>query len=167
MSQTEENLEAAFAGESQANRRYLAFARKAEEEGHAQIARLFEAAAAAETVHALNHLNVLGDIKSTEENLQAAVHGEHYEFTQMYPDFIKQAEAEGNSKARESFSLANRVEKIHHQLFTDASTKLGAAAKFSEFDYHVCQYCGNTVAGDPPAACPVCGQPREWFKKVE
>jgi len=167
MSQTDENLEAAFAGESQANRRYLAFAQKAEEEGHPQIARLFKAAAAAETVHAMNHLQAMDAVKSTEENLRAAIDGEHYEFVQMYPEFVKQAEADENAKARESFSLANRVEKIHHQLYENALAKLRAGAQFTEFDYYVCGYCGNTVAGDPPAVCPVCGQPREWFKKVE
>jgi len=167
MSQTEENLKAAFAGESQANRRYLAFAQKADEEGHAQIARLFKAAAAAETVHALNHLKVLGEVKSTEENLRAAIDGEHYEFTKIYPDFVRQAEVEENAEARETFSLANRVEKIHHQLYENALAKLQAAAQFTEFDYYVCQHCGNTVAAQAPAVCPVCGKPREWFKKVE
>ena len=167
MPQTEENLKAAFAGESQANRRYLAFAKKADEEGHSQIARLFRAAADAETVHALNHLRVLGEVKSTEDNLVVAIGGEQHEFTKMYPEFVKQAEAEGNKEARESFALANRVEKIHHQLYESARAKLRAGAELKESDYYVCQYCGNTVAGEPPAACPVCGRPKEWFKKVE
>ena len=99
MSNTQENLQTAFAGESQANRKYLFFAEKAEKEGHPQIARLFRAAAESETVHARNHLRTMGSIKSTKENLQAAVGGEHYEFTEMYPEFIEQAKTEKNSNA--------------------------------------------------------------------
>lgn len=167
MSQTEENLQAAFAGESQAHRRYLAFAEQADQEGHAQIARLFRAAASAEAVHAGNHLGAMGTVGSTTENLQAAIHGEDYEFTKMYPEFIGQAEADDNPQARETFSLANRVEKVHHQLFQNALTKLRSGAQFTEFDFYVCGHCGNTVAGEPPAVCPVCGRPREQFKKVE
>jgi rubrerythrin len=167
MSQSEENLKAAFAGESQANRRYLAFAQKAEEEGHPQIARLFRAVAAAETVHAFNDLKVLGEVKGTEEDLRAAIHGEYYESTKMYPEFVKQAEAEGNAAARESFAYASRVEKVHHQLFENTLAKLRAGAQFAEFDYYVCQYCGNTVTNSAPKACPICGKPQDWFKKVE
>src|SRR4030067_3441406 len=108
---TEKNLQEAFAGESQANRRYLFFAEKADSEGHKQVARLFRAAADSETAHARNHLRVMGQIKPTKDNLLAAINGENHEFTEMYPGFIKQAEAEGNSKARESFDLANKGEK--------------------------------------------------------
>ena len=162
-----ENLKAAFAGESQANRRYLAFARKADEEGHPQIARLFRAVAAAETVHALNHLRVLGEVKTSEENLQAAIHGELYEFSKMYPEFVKQAEADGNAGARENFAYASRVEKVHHQLFENTAAKLRSGAAFTDFDYYVCQYCGNTVTGPAPKACPICGKPQDWFKKME
>jgi len=162
-----ENLKAAFAGESQANRRYLAFAKKAEEEGHPQIARLFQAVAAAETVHALNDLKVLGEVKGTADNLEAAINGEFREFTKMYPEFVKQAEADGDAPARESFAYASRVEKVHHQLFENTLAKLRAGAQFAEFDYYVCQYCGNTVTSSAPTACPVCGKPQDWFKKVE
>src|SRR3990172_8963443 len=114
---TSENLQAAFAGESQANRRYLFFAEKADESGQSQIAQLFRAAAEAETVHARNHLTVLGEIKATKENLGAAINGENYEFTKMYPGFISQAKTEKKADAERSFDLANKVEKIHHGLF--------------------------------------------------
>ena len=124
MSNTKDNLQTAFAGESQANRKYLFFADKAEQEGYKQIAKLFRAAADAETVHARNHLKVMQGIKSTRENLLAAKSGENYEFTEMYPGFIKQAEAEDEDKAKDSFNLANKVEQIPHGLFNTALSKL-------------------------------------------
>ena len=120
MSTTNENLQSAFAGESQANRKYLFFANKAEKEDHKQIAKLFRAAADAETVHARNHFNVMQGIGSTKDNLLAAVAGENHEFTEMYPAFMKQAEAEGKQEAKGSFELANKVERIHHGLFRTA-----------------------------------------------
>jgi len=167
MSKTDENLQAAFAGESQANRRYLAFAKKAEEEGYPQIAKLFRAAAAAETIHAHNYLKVMGVVGSTEVNLKAAIAGEHEEFTRMYPEFIKQADAEGAKEAREFMSYASMVEKTHHQLLQSALAKLRADAKFADYDYYICSYCGQTVAGEPLEVCPTCGRPREWFRKVD
>lgn len=166
MPQTDDNLQSAFTGESEACGRYLAFAKEAEKEGYSQIARLFRAAAAAEAVHAFRHLEARGALESTEKNLESAIAGEHYEFTKMYPEFIRQAEADGNTEARRAFSLASRVERIHHQLFENALTKLRAGVEFTEFDYYVCSYCGNTVAGPPPETCPVCGRPREQFTKV-
>jgi rubrerythrin len=167
MSDTKGNLEAAFAGESQANRKYLFFAEKADAEGHKQAARLFRAAAEAETVHARNHLKALGGIESTADNLKAAVGGERYEFTEMYPGFIKQASAEGKGDAERSFDLANRVEKIHHGLFRSALDKLekGQAAEGKKF--YVCQVCGYTVEGEAPDKCPVCGAAKKMFKAVE
>lgn len=167
MDATTKNLEAAFAGESQANRKYLFFADKAEEEGHKQVARLFRAAAEAETVHARNHLKVLGGIKSTRENLQAAIGGEHYEFTKMYPDFIKQAEAEGDAKAVDTFDLANKVEKIHHSLYEAALKMLEKGQTVAEKSFYVCQHCGNTVEGAAPEKCPICGAPKRMFKLIE
>ena len=167
MSNTEEDLQEAFAGESQANRRYLFFADKADKEGHPQIARLFRAAADAETVHARNHLGAIGGIKSTRENLEAAVGGEYYEFTKMYPGFIEQAKAEKNSDAETSFDWANKVEKIHHGLYQKALTTLEAGQKLKDEPYFVCQGCGYTVGGQAPEKCPVCGAPRSMFKKVE
>jgi rubrerythrin len=167
MATTNENLQAAFAGESQANRKYLFFAEKAVEEGYKQIARLFRAAADAETVHARNHLKVLQGIKSTRENLMAAKSGESYEFAEMYPGFIKQAEAEGADKARGSFSLANKVEQIHHHLFETVLAKLEKGETVAEQPVYVCQVCGNTVLGEAPEKCPICGAPRKMFKLVE
>jgi rubrerythrin len=167
MATTSENLQAAFAGESQANRKYLFFAQKAEDEGYKQIARLFRAAADAETVHARNHFRVLQGVKSTRENLMAAREGESYEFEEMYPSFIKQAEAEGADKARNSFDLANQVEQIHHRLFETSLTKLEKGEATSEKPIYVCQVCGNTVEGEAPEKCPICGAPREKFKLIE
>jgi len=167
MGDTSENLKDAFAGESQANRRYLFFAEKAEEDGQKQIARLFRAAAEAETVHARNHLRVTGGIKSAKENLEAAVKGENYEFTQMYPDFIAQAKSENNQEAERSFDLANKVEKIHHGLFQEALDFLESGKSPGDKPYFVCQVCGNTVEGEAPERCPICGAPRSQFKRVE
>jgi rubrerythrin len=157
----------AFAGESQANRKYLFFAQKAEEEGHKQIARLFRAAADAETMHARNHLRILQGINSTQENLLAAMGGEHHEFSEMYPEFIKQAEAEGNDKARESFDLANRVEEIHYSLYQAALNALRGGQQIEERAIFVCQYCGNTVEDHAPEVCPICGAPHRMFKRID
>ena len=167
MSKTRENLESAFAGESQANRKYLFFAEKAESEGQKRIARLFRAAAEAETVHARNHLKVLQGIKSTKENLQTAISSENHEFTEMYPQFIETASSENEKKAVDSFDLANKVEKIHHSLYQDALSDLekGTAKELKPF--YVCQVCGNTVEGEAPDKCPVCGAPKKMFKPIE
>ncbi len=164
MSKTEQNLQEAFAGESQANRKYLAFAKKAEEEGYPQVAKLFRAAAEAETVHAHNHLRELGGIKSTRENLEAAISGESYEFQNMYPQMIEDAKQEGNEGALRSFNFANEVEKIHAELYKKALENLG---KNEEVDYYVCQVCGNTVEGAPSDKCPICGAKKEAFKKID
>ena len=167
MNKTGENLEFAFAGESQASRKYTYFAEKAAEEGHKQVARLFRAAAEAETVHARNHLKVLQGIKSTKENLLAAIVGENHEFTEMYPDFIKQAEAEGNKKAKDSFDLANKVEQIHHSLYKKALEMVEKDKAIAEKPIYVCQYCGNTVEGEAPDKCPICGVSKKMFKLIE
>lgn len=164
MSKTEQNLKDAFAGESQANRKYLAFAKKAEAEGFKQVARLFRAAAEAETVHAHNHLKELGGIKSTKENLQEAINGESYEFQKMYPQMIKDAEAEGNKGALRSFNYANDVEKIHAALYKKALDNLG---KSPDADMYVCQVCGYTVEGEAPDECPVCKAKKQSFKKID
>ena len=167
MSKTIENLQAAFAGESQASRKYLYFAEKAEEEGHKQIARLFRAASDAETVHARNHLRVMQGIKSTTDNLKEAIGGENYEFTEMYPAFMKQAEAEGDDKAKNSFDLANKVEQIHHRLYQAALSMLEKGQSMVEKPVYVCQVCGNTVEGEAPDICPICGAPKKMFKQVD
>jgi rubrerythrin len=161
---TEDNLKEAFAGESQANRKYLAFARKADEDGFAQVARLFRAAADAETVHALAHLGVLGGVGSTEENLKEAIGGETHEFMEMYPPMVEEAKEDGNRPAVETFWNANAVEKIHASLYQKALDDLG---KNEEVTYYVCQHCGNTVENEAPDQCPICGRPKSKFKKME
>jgi rubrerythrin len=164
MSKSDKNLAAAFAGESQANRKYLAFAKKAEAEGYTQVAKLFRAAAEAETVHAHNHLRELGGIKSTKENLEEAIHGESYEFQKMYPGMIEDASAEGNKGALRTFNYANEVEKIHAALYQKALENLG---KNAETDYYVCQVCGYTAEGEALDECPVCKAKKQAFKKVD
>lgn len=164
MGNVEKDLLEAFAGESQANRKYLAFAKKAEEEGFKQVAKLFRAAAEAETVHAHNHLRELGGIKSTKENLNEAINGESYEFQKMYPKMIEDAKAEGNESALRSFNFANEVEKIHAGLYEKALENLG---KNPEVDYYVCQVCGNTVENEPPDECPVCKAKKQAFRKID
>jgi rubrerythrin len=164
---TNDNLQAAFAGESQASRKYTYFAEKADDSGEAMIARLFRAAAEAETVHARNHLKVMGGIGSVKENLDAAIGGEHYEFDTMYPGFIKEAGEEGNTGAERSFDLANRVEKIHHGLFNAALKDLEAGQKKADTPIYVCQTCGNTVWGEAPERCPICGAVHSRFKKID
>ena len=164
MATTEQNLAEAFAGESQANRKYLAFAKKAEREGLHQDAKLFRAAAAAETVHAHSHLRVLGGINSTVENLKEAVEGETHEFKNMYPDMIETAKKEGNKSAVRTFTYANEVEKIHAGLYEKA---LENPEGMTETDYHVCSVCGYTAEGSAPDKCPVCGANSNAFFKTD
>ena len=164
---TKENLEAAFAGESQANRKYLAFAKKAEGEGFPQIAKLFRAAAEAETVHAHAHLRVLKGVKGTAENLQEAIEGEAHEFKSMYPEFIAEAEKEGETQAVTSFKYANEVEEIHHGLYEEALAKFKAGEDLPAADMYVCGVCGYTTAGKVPEKCPVCGSVSKVFHKVD
>jgi rubrerythrin len=160
---TTENLREAFAGESQANQTYLGFAKKAEAEGYPQIAKLFRAAAEAERVHAQAHLSVLGGVKTTAENLQAAMSGEAYEFTEMYPGFVAEAERAGNRGAVMSFSNALAVEKIHHSLYAEAARAVSAGKDLPVGEILVCSVCGNTVPGGAPERCPICGSPRAKF----
>lgn len=164
MTKTEQDLWDAFAGESQANRKYLAFAKKAEEEGYKQIAKLFRAAAEAETVHAHNHLREVGGIKTTKENLETAISGESHEFQKMYPAMIEHAKTEGNKDALRSFTYANEVEKVHAGLYKKA---LDAIGKNPDTDYSVCQVCGNTFENEPPEECPVCKAKKKMFKKID
>jgi len=167
MPTVEEGLMEAFAGESQANRKYLAFAEKADKDGFPQIAKLFRAAAAAETVHAHNHLKVLNGVKSTIENLQAAIEGEHHEFKSMYPEFIKAAQDEGNKDAERTFNYANDVEKIHHKLYEKALKTVESGKDLDKQDIHICPVCGYTHEGALPEKCPVCGAVKKVFKKIE
>ena len=164
MAKTLDHLKEAFAGESQANRTYLAFSKKADEEGYPQAARLFRAAAEAETVHALAHLDAMKGVKSTKENLQEAINGETLEFTNMYPGMIKRAEKEGHEEAKTSFDNANRVEAIHASLYKKVLDNIDKDMKIV---YYVCQGCGNTIENEAPDVCPICGAPKKMFKKID
>lgn len=166
MNRSIENLKKAFSGESQANRRYLAFARKAQEEGFTQVAKLFKAAAEAETIHALNHLRIIGEIKSTADNLNAAVSGETFEFKKMYPEYFNIAKQEENKQAAWSFNVASKVEKIHAALFKKTGETLRNNIDLEDVSYYVCSMCGNTVENMPTEKCPVCGAPKTKFFEI-
>jgi len=163
MSMTEKDLMEAFAGESQANRKYLAFAAQADKEGFPQVAKLFRAAAAAETVHAHAHLRAAGGIRTTAENLKEAMAGEIHEFKEMYPPMIEHAKAEGHKAAERSFTYANAVEAIHAKLYQQAAEMMD---KLPEIDYQVCSVCGYTCEGEAPDSCPVCKAAKKAFSKV-
>ncbi|OHB57902.1 MAG: rubrerythrin [Planctomycetes bacterium GWF2_42_9] len=163
---TTDNLKDAFAGESQANRKYLAFAQKAKDEGRPQIAALFRAAAEAETVHAHAHLRVMNGVKSTADNIRTAIEGEGFEFQEMYPKYIQEAEKEGNKDAVKSFKYALAVEKIHHKLYSEALETLEAGNDLPANSIFVCPVCGNTVIGNAPDTCPICGTPGNKFKEI-
>ena len=165
MPTTMENLATAFAGESQANRKYLAFARKAEQEGYPQIARLFRAAAEAETIHALGHLNNMGGVGTTLQNLEAAVAGETYEFSEMYPPMLAQAQQEKH-RSMTMFGFANKAEKVHAGLFQQALDALKSGADLSQMDVYLCPFCGDLEFGQVPDKCPICGAPAAKFQKV-
>jgi len=164
---TRENLMAAFTGESKANRMYLAFAENAEKDGFPVVAKLFRAAAAAETVHAHSHLRVMGDVKSTEDNLQAAVSGENHEYTEMYPGFIAEAEKEENSNAVRTFKFAMAVEKTHEGLYLDAQAAVKSGKDLDGGKIFVCPICGHTLWGEAPDKCPVCGAKKERFAQID
>lgn len=163
---TNENLAEAFAGESQANRKYLAYGEAAAKEGLPQVAKLFRAVAAAETIHAHAHLRALGGVKTTAENLAAAIEGEAHEFQSMYPGFIATAEQEGNRKAVLSMTHANAVEQVHHGLFIDALEAVKAGKDLGDEAIHVCAICGHTVIGETPDQCPVCKAKGEKYVEV-
>jgi len=163
---TKDNLMEAFAGESQANRKYLAFAKQAEADGFPHVARLFRAAAEAETVHAHAHFRVMGGVQDTAANLQTAIDGEGFEFKEMYPKFLKEAKEEDNKPAVFSFTNALAAEEIHHGLYTEALNAVKSGTDLPKRRIFVCSVCGNTVYGEAPETCPVCGQPRERFFEV-
>ncbi len=165
MPKTEQFLKEAFAGESQANRKYLAFAEKADKEGYPQVARLFRAAAAAETIHAHNHLRAMNGIRSTKENLQEAIAGETHEFKKMYPEMIEAAKAEGNKTAERTFAYANEVEKTHARLYQGLLDGMGKTQE--DYPYYVCSICGHTVGKEPPDTCPVCGAKAKAFQRID
>jgi len=164
MSKTENNLLEAFSGESQTNRRYLAFAQRAEADGFKQVGKLFRAAAEAEAIHAFNHLLALGGIKSTRENLEAAIRAETNAFENRYPQMIKDAKAENNELALRSFTFANETEKGHSLLYEKALETLG---NNPETDYYVCTVCGHTVEEEPPDECPICRAMKKMYKKID
>lgn len=164
MTNTDKNLAAAFAGESQANRKYLAFAKQADTEGHKQVAKLFRAAAEAETIHAHAHLKAMGGIKSTQENLKAAVAGETYEYVDMYPPFIAAAKADNNAAAIRTFELANDAEKVHAELY---QKYLDTMNNLAETDLYLCTVCGHIHEGSAPDKCPICGAKSIAYKKVD
>ena len=163
---TQDNLKDAFAGESQANRKYLAYAKKADADGFAQVAKLFRAAADAETVHAHAHLRAMGGIEDTAANLADAIAGEGHEFKEMYPGFVAEAEAEGDRAALVSFKNAMAVEEIHHTLYREALASVIAGKDLPGQSIYVCQVCGNTVYGEAPDVCPVCGVKKEKFTEI-
>jgi rubrerythrin len=167
MDKTLKGLQAAFAGESQANRKYTAFAKKADEDGYPQVARLFRAAAAAETVHALSHFRAMDGVGSTDTNLKAAIAGENYEATVMYPEFIADAQSEGDEAKRglRSFKNAWEVEKVHETLYRKALETLGQP-QTETFDYYICPVCGFTAERSAPEKCPVCGAPGSRFERI-
>ncbi len=165
MDRTIKDLMDAFAGESQANRKYLAFAAKAEQEGYPRVAGLFRAAAEAETVHAHNHLRALKGVKSTAENLKEAIGGEFFEFKEMYPGMIAAAKEGGHKDAERSFVFANEVEKVHHALYEKALKSL--EEKLAAVDMYICPVCGYTAEEHPPETCPVCGAKAKVFKKID
>jgi rubrerythrin len=164
VSKTLADLKEAFAGESQANRKYLAYAAAAEKEGFAGVAKLFKAAAAAETIHAHAHLRTMKGVGSTADNLKDAIAGETHEFKSMYPGMIEDAKAEGDKAAERSFTFANEVEKIHAGLYSDAAKD---PAGYPDQDWYVCSVCGYTVAGGPLDKCPVCQAMAKAFFKVD
>lgn len=164
---TQDNLADAFAGESQANRKYLAFAKQADSDGLPQVAKLFRAAAAAETVHAHAHLRAMGGIKSTAENLAAAISGEGFEFQQMYPPYLAGARESGEKAAEISFRNALPVEEIHYNLYSEALTAVKAGGDLADRPIYVCEVCGNTIYDAAPEKCPVCGVPRSKFFLVD
>ncbi len=163
---TQENLQHAFAGESQANRKYLAFAAKAEKEGFSQVAKLFRAVAEAETIHAHSHLRAMDGVSGTVENLQAAIAGEAHEFTTMYPGFVAEAEKEGDKRATKSMQNAMEVEKIHHGLFEQALAAVSAGQDLQGVEIYLCPICGHVEFGQAPDACPVCNVKKEKFLQV-
>ncbi len=165
MSTTESNLKEAFAGESQANRKYLAFAKKAEQEGFLNIARLFRTTAEAETIHAHGHLSAMDGVGSTADNLRAAVAGETYEYTQMYPPMLQQATADGH-RARRMFGYAVKAEAVHAKLYQMALEAVAQGKDLAETKFYLCPVCGHIELGAPPASCPICGTKAEKFVQV-
>ena len=163
---TNENAREAFTGESQANRKYQAFAEKAESEGYKNISRLFKAASEAEAIHAKKLLKVLGSVASTKENLEKAMAGETHEYTEMYPGFLKEAEAEKKSDAVLVFTYAMKAEEVHANLYKEAMNALNHGQDLSNRAVILCPVCGNIFLGQAPEKCPICNAVRKVFKTI-
>lgn len=164
---TDKHLQDAFAGESQANRKYLAFSKKAEDDGFGQVAKLFRAAAEAETLHAHAHLRAMNGIQSTLDNLKAAVEGERYEYQEMYPEFHKTAQEEGNKRAEISFKNALAAEEVHHNLYKQALAAVEAGKDLDSMSIYLCPVCGNLELGEIPERCPICNVAKDKFVEVK
>jgi rubrerythrin len=165
VSSTQDNLKEAFAGESQANRKYLAFAQQAEKDGFANVAKLFRTAAEAETIHALAHFSAMGGVGTTAENLQAAIDGETYEYTKMYPPMLAQAEGEGH-KAKRMFDFASKAESVHAKLYQQALEAVKEGKDLGVGEFYLCPTCGYIEFGRPPESCPICGAKAEKFIRM-
>ena len=162
---TKQNLQAAFAGESQAHMKYLVFAQKAEDEGLTNVARLFRAIAFAEQVHATNHFKTLGQLGNSSQNLEAAIGGETFEVEEMYPSYIEVAKSQGESEAQRSMERAMEAEKVHASLYRRAKEAVDQGKDAEIGPIFICEKCGWTVEGEPPETCPLCGAPKEKFRK--
>jgi rubrerythrin len=160
-------LDFSFAGEAMANQKYMAYAKVAVKEGYAGVAKLYKAAAVAESIHARNYMNLLGMIKTTKENLEQSIGGEQYEFTTMYPDYIKTAEDAGNKDAAQKLGWAFQVEKKHYNMFSDDLAMMNKGQSPAVADFWVCFTCGNTVMDKAPATCDVCGSPQDKFFEIK
>ena len=167
MSRSEENLKKAFAGESQASRRYKAFADKAEREGYSEVARLFRAASESETIHATNDLLIMRGVKSTTDNLKTAIEGETYEYTEMYPGFLEDAKAEGRRDAEKIFQEAKKTEEYHASYYKEALKQIECKKDIPRRKYYVCTVCGYTAEDDAPDECPICGVTKKNFRRVD
>ena len=165
MPSTQENLKEAFAGESQANRKYLAFAKQAEKDGFANVAKLFRTAAEAETIHAMGHFAAMGGVATTAENLQAAIDGETYEYREMYPPMLQQAESEGH-RAKRMFNFASKAEAVHARLYAHALEAVKQGKDLDVTDIYLCPICGHVEFGQAPDSCPICGAKAEKFVQI-
>lgn len=163
---TMDNVGAAFAGESQANRKYLAFSEKAAQEGFPAVAKLFRAASDAEAIHARALLGVMGASKSTAENLADSVVGETHEFTEMYPAFIAEAERENQKAAITPFTYAMKAEEVHAGLYTKAAEVVKAGKDLEAAKVLLCSVCGNVALDEAPEKCSICGVPGARWREI-
>lgn len=161
-----DHLKEAFAGESQANQKYRAFAQKAEQDGFPNIARLFRTTAEAERIHAEAHLKSMDGVASTQENLQSAINGETYEYTTMYPPMLDDARAAGH-RARVMFGYAVKAEAVHAKLYKLALEAAAQGKDLSEMRFYLCPVCGHIEFGVPPEKCPTCGALAAKFVLVD